>query len=129
MTAEDGRPSPEGGTARLFAGFSFVYAFVVTVLLIALEGFFEDDSNQDAVLLWLMVPLVSSFGTWMSVRSRHAPLRVWIWFGIAATMFFCWIAVFSFGLLFLPVPVFMMVAVVSPWDKPAGRDHSPHSNG
>lgn len=84
----------------------------------AIEGFFHDDSNQDAVLLWLLVPLVSSFGTWMSVRSGFGPLRVWIWFAIVATMFFCWIAVFSFGLLYLPVPALMMVAVVSPWDRP-----------
>jgi hypothetical protein len=119
MTAEDGRPSREGEAARLIAGFSFLYAFVVTVLLLMLRDFFRDDPDSDAVLLWLLVPVVSSFGTWMAVRSGFGPLRAWIWFGIVATMFFCWIAVFSFGLLYLPVPVFMMVAVVSPWDKVA----------
>jgi len=121
VTAEDEGPSQEGGPARLFAGFSFLYALLVTVLLLVLRDFFRDEPDRDAVLLWLMVPLVSSFGTWMAVRSGFAPLRAWIWFGIVATMFFCWIAVFSFGLLFLPVPVLMMVAVVSPWDKPQKR--------
>jgi hypothetical protein len=119
VTAEDGRPPQEGGPARLVAGFSFLYTFVVTVLLLLLRDFFEDDANRDAVLLWLLVPVVSSFGTWMAVRSGFGPLRGWVWFGIVATMFFCWIAAFSIGLLYLPVPLFMMLAVVSPWDKSA----------
>ena len=118
MTAEDETPPEDGGPARLIAGFSFFYAFVVTVILLLLRDFFRDDPNSDAVLLWLLVPVIASFGTWMAVRSGFAPLRGWVWFGIVATMLFCWIAVFSFGLLFLPVPVLMMVAVVSPWEKP-----------
>lgn len=119
--AGDERPSLEGGPARLVAGFGFLYAFVATILLLPLKDFFRDDANRDAVLLWLLVPLVASFGTWMAVRSGFAPLRAWIWFGIVASMFFCWIAVFSFGLLFLPVPMLMMVAVVSPWDRRGTR--------
>jgi hypothetical protein len=119
LTPEGGTPEQDGGPARLFAGFSFLYALVVTILLLALKNLFRDDPDRDTVLIWLLLPLAASFGTWMSVRSGFAPLRGWIWFGIVATMFFCWIAVFSFGLLFLPVPVLMMVAVVSPWDKPA----------
>lgn len=121
MTPEDGRPASESGPARLFAGFSFLYALVVTVLLLALKNFFRDEPDADAMLLWLLVPVVGSFGTWMSVRSGFPPLRGWIWFGIVLNMFFCWIAVFSFGLLYLPVPLLMMVAVISPWDDPSRR--------
>jgi hypothetical protein len=118
VTAEDEGPSQEGGPAGVFAGFSFLYAFVVTVLLLVLRDFFSGEPDHDAVLLWLLVPLVSSFGTWMAVRSGFSPLRAWVWFGVVATAFFCWIAAFSFGLLFLPVPLLMMVAVASPWARP-----------
>ena len=118
MTAAGGGPSLDGRAARLLSGFGFLYALVVTVLLLLLRDFFRDEPDSSAVLLWLLVPMTSSFGTWMAVRSGFAPLRAWIWFGIVATTFFCWIAVFSFGLLYAPVPILMMVAVVSPWDRP-----------
>jgi hypothetical protein len=116
LTPEDGRPVEDGGPARVFAGFSFFYSLVVIVLLLLLKNFLRDESNTDAQLLWLLVPLLGSFGTWMSVRSGFPPLRGWVWLGIILNLFFCWIAVFSFGLLFLPVPLLMMVAVLSPWD-------------
>jgi hypothetical protein len=117
--AEDGGPPQEGVAARLFAGGSFLYAFAVTVCLLPLKDFFRSDPHRDAVLLWLLVPLVASFGSWMAVRAAFPPLRAWIWLGIVLTLFFCWIAVFSVGLLYLPVPLLMMVAAVSPWDRRA----------
>jgi hypothetical protein len=116
LTPEDGRPVGDAGPARVFAGFSFFYALLVTVLLLTLKNFFRDEPDTDAMLLWLLVPVLGSFGAWMSVRSGFPPLRVWIWLGIVLNLFFCWIAVFSFGLLYLPVPLLMMVAVLSPWD-------------
>jgi cellulose synthase/poly-beta-1,6-N-acetylglucosamine synthase-like glycosyltransferase len=118
VTAEDEGPPKEGGPARLLAGLAFMYALVVIVALLPLKDLYRDDPDREAVLLWLLVPLVSSFGSWVAVRSGFTLLRAWLWVGILATAFFCWIAAFSFGLLFLPVPVLMMVAAVSPWDKP-----------
>lgn len=118
MAAKDGEQSREGAPARLFAGSSFAYAFVVAVLVLLVKDFFRDDPDQDAMLLWLLVPLVASFGGWLAVISGQPLLRGWLWFGIVATLFCCWIAVFSFGLLFLPVLPLMMAAAVSPWDKP-----------
>ena len=121
LTPENGSPVEESGPARLFAGFSFFYALIVTVLLLALKNFFRDEPNSDALLLWLLVPVLGSFGTWMSVRSGFPPLRAWVWLGIVLNLFLCWIAVFSFGLLFLPVPLLMMVAVLSPWEDASRR--------
>jgi len=102
----------------MVAAVGFLYAFTVTVLLLLLNDFFRGEPNSDAMLLWLLVPLVASFSAWMAVRSGIALLRVWIWFGIVAMTFLCWIAVFSYGLWFLPLPFLLMVAAVSPWDEP-----------
>ena len=117
MTAEDGGSAQEGGAAKLFAGTGFAYAFGVTVALLFLKDFFRDDANQDAVLIWLLVPLSASVGSWMAVQSGLTSLRAAIWLGILLTLFFCWIAIFSIGLLYLPVAVLMMVAAVTPWDR------------
>jgi hypothetical protein len=100
----------------MFAGLSFLYAFVAIILLFALRNFFRDEPNRDAVLLWLLVPLVGSMGTWLAVLSGFPPLRAWVWLGIVLNLFFFWIAVYSIGPVFLPVPVLMMAAVLSPWD-------------
>jgi hypothetical protein len=121
LTPEDGRPASEGGPARLFAGLSFLYAFAAVVLLLALRDFFRDEPDSDALLLWLLVPLIASIGTWMAVLSGFPPLRAWVWLGLVVNLFFCWIAVFSFGLLFLPVSILMMIAVLTPWDPRAGQ--------
>ncbi len=64
-----------GGPARLVAGLGFLYAFSVTVLLLLLKDFFSGEPNSDAMLLWLLVPLVVSFSTWMAVRSGVGLLR------------------------------------------------------
>jgi hypothetical protein len=115
--AEDDGPSQDGGAAKLFSAAGFVYAFAVTVALLPIHDFFRDDPNQDTVLIWLLVPLVASLGTWLAVHSALPPLRASIWLGILPTLFFCWIAIFSIGLLYLPVAVLMMVAAVTPWDR------------
>jgi hypothetical protein len=121
MTRDEREPPQDSAPAKLFAGLGFVYALAAVTLLLLLKHFFRDDPNRDAALLWLLVPVVSSFGTWMAVYSGFPPLRAWVWLGIVLTLFLCWIAVFSFGLLFLPVAVLMMVAAVSPWNKPGQR--------
>jgi hypothetical protein len=121
VTTEDGKPSQDGKPARLFAGLGFLYTFVVIVGLLAFTDFLNDEPDPEVELLWLMVPLTSSLFAWLAARAGFAPLRAWVWFGIAATTFFCWIAIFSFGLLFVPVPVLMMMSVVSPWDTPEQR--------
>jgi hypothetical protein len=118
LTAQDGRPPQDGGPARLIAGLSFGYALLVVVALLVRHDLFRNEPDREAVVLWLLVPLVASFGAWMSTQAGYPLLRAWVWFGIVATAFFCWIAVFSFGLLFVPVALLMMVAAVSPWDKP-----------
>ena len=65
----------------MVAAVGFLYAFMVTVLLLLLNDFFRGEPNSDAMLLWLLVPLVASFSAWMAVRSGIALLRAWIWFG------------------------------------------------
>ena len=106
MTMMDGEPPRDSGPAKLFAALGFFYALAAVTLLLLFKDFFRDDPNRDAVLLWQLVPIVSSFGTWMAVYSGFPPLRAWVWLGIVLTLLFCWIAVFSFGLLFLPVVLF-----------------------
>ena len=108
MAAGDNRSPKIGGPARLVAGFGFLYAFTVAVLLLLLDNFFRGEPNSDAMLLWLLVPLVASFTAWMAVRSGIALLRISIWFGVVATAFCCWIAVFSYGMWFLPLPFLLM---------------------
>jgi hypothetical protein len=121
MAVDEEQPPQDGSTAKLFAGAGFLYALAAITLLLLTTDFLRDDVNRDAALLWLLVPIVSSFGTWMAAYSGFPPLRVWVWLGIVLTLFLCWITVFSFGPLFLPVAVLMMVAVVSPWDTTKRR--------
>lgn len=115
MTPEDGSVS-EGGPARLFAGLSFFYALLVTVVLLLVTDFFSAEPDSTTVLIWLLLPLLASFGSWMAVRSGFSPLRGWVWVAILSTLFFCWIAAFSIGPFYLPVPVLLLIAVLSPWN-------------
>jgi hypothetical protein len=116
LAPEDGRAQVPGGPARLFAGLAFTYALALTAVLLVLTNRFADEPDSDAVTLWLLLPLVSSFGCWLAVRSGFSPLRAWVWFAVLASLFFCWIAIFSIGLLYLPVPLLMLLAVLCPWE-------------
>ncbi|HWC29816.1 MAG TPA: hypothetical protein VG845_07020 [Dehalococcoidia bacterium] len=70
-------------------------------------------------MTWLLLPLLASFGSWLAVRSAFAPLRCWVWFAVLASLFFIWLAVFSVGGWFLPVPILLLTAVLIPWtDEP-----------
>jgi hypothetical protein len=121
LTAEDRNGPTPGGPARFLAGLAFFYSLVVTVVLLALEGMFRDDPDRETVLLWLVLPVVSSFGSWLAVRSGFSPLRVWVWLAVLMSLFFVWIAVFSVGLWYLPVPLLLLVAVLIPW-RESGRE-------
>jgi hypothetical protein len=107
--------APAGGPARVFAGIAFFYAVTVTVGLLLATNMFSGEQDRDTVLLWLLLPILASFGSWNAVRSAFAPLRGWVWFAVLASMFFVWIAVFSIGLFFVPVPLLLLVAVLIPW--------------
>ena len=114
--------SPGGGRlASWAAGLAFFYALLVTTALLAATGFFSGDEHSEAELLWLCLPIGVSFGSWLAVLSGFAPLRAHVWAAVLLTLFFSWLAVFSFGLLFLPVAGLMLAAVLSPWPAGAGR--------
>jgi len=115
LTAEDEAAPPPGGPARIFAGLAFFYALILTVVLLVMNDLYRDDPDGDAVLVWLLLPVLGSFGSWIAVRSGFSPLRGWVWFAVLASMFFVWIAVFSIGVLYLPVPLLLLVAVLIPW--------------
>jgi hypothetical protein len=115
LSLEDEESSPPGGPARIFAGLAFFYSLIVTVVLLVVNNLYRDEPDGDTVLIWLLLPVLGSFGSWIAVRSGFSPLRGWVWFAILASMFFVWIAVFSIGVLYLPVPLLLLVAVLIPW--------------
>ena len=117
MTSEDGKAPPAGGPAQVLAGVAFFYALAITVVLLVVKDMFRDEPDGDRVLLWLLLPLVGSFGSWIAVRSGFAPLRAWVWFAVLASLFFVWIAAFSIGLFYLPVALLLLVAVLIPWHR------------
>ncbi|HEY7467745.1 MAG TPA: hypothetical protein VIB47_13715 [Dehalococcoidia bacterium] len=122
LSPEAEKAPPPGGPARIFAGLAFFYALIVTVVLLLLKHLFRDEPDGDTVLVWLLLPLLGSFGSWIAVRSGFSPLRAWVWFAVLASMFFVWISVFSIGVLYLPVPLLLMVAVLTPWRHDGGED-------
>jgi hypothetical protein len=117
MSAEDGKAPPAGSPARFFAGLAFFYALAVTVALLILKGMFRHELDGDRVLLWLLLPVLGSFGSWLAVRSGFSPLRAWVWLAVLASLFFVWIAAFSIGALYLPVPLLLLIAVLIPWTE------------
>jgi hypothetical protein len=107
-------PASPGRSARwrlaeTFAAVSFAYALGAAVVLMAVTGMFG------GLLAWLVLPILASFGSWMAVRSGRPVLRIVIWLSVIFCLFFVWIAVFSFGLVFLPVPALLILAGFSPW--------------
>ncbi len=115
MSLEDETAPPPGGPARIFAGLAFFYALIVTVALLVVKDLFRDEPDGHTVLIWLLLPVVGSFGSWLAVRSGFSPLRGWVWLAVLASMFFVWISAFSIGGLYLPVPLLLLVAVLIPW--------------
>jgi uncharacterized RDD family membrane protein YckC len=105
------------GPANLFAGLSFVYALGATLALLLATGFFKDEQDAGRVMAWLTVPIIFAFVSWVGVRSGNKLMRLFVWFAILACFFFCWISIFSIGLFYLPVPLLLIVAVLTPWDE------------
>ncbi len=108
--------------ASIVAGLAFAYALGITLVLLFLNGFFGDEDNQRTVLIWLTLPIAASFLGWMAVSSPNPYLRVTVWFLVLGVLFFCWLAIFSIGVYYLPVPILMVMSVLGPWDDDAGDE-------
>ena len=117
-----GRASRFPGVAALVAALAFLYTLIVTLALLAVEGFFADQDNQRTVLIWLTLPVGATFLAWMAVASPNHYLRMIVWFLVLAVLFFCWLTIFSIGRYYLPAPFLMVLAILGPWD--GGRDDS-----
>jgi hypothetical protein len=88
---------------------------VITVLLLVLTGLFEDEENRRTILVWVALPVVLTFASWLSVQSGHAALRAVVWLSVVFIAFFVWIAAFSIGPYYLPVVILLMLAGFAPW--------------
>jgi len=80
-----------------------------------LTGLFEDEENRRTILVWVALPVVLTFASWVSVQSGHAALRVVVWLSVVFIAFFIWISVFSIGPYYLPVVILLMLAGFAPW--------------
>lgn len=101
--------------ASIVAGLAFTYALVVTVVVLAATRMFEGEDNQRTMLAWLALPVLATFLSWLAVSSADSVMRIVVWIMVLATLFFCWISIFSFGIYFLPAPLLLIIAVLSPW--------------
>jgi len=110
--------------ASIVAGLAFLYGLVITVVLLLLHSFFNGEDNQRTVLIWLTLPIAASFLGWMAVSSPNQYLRVTVWFLVLGVLFFCWLAIFSIGVYYLPVPILMIMSVLGPWDGSPDRPES-----
>jgi len=90
----------------------------------ALTGLFEDEENRRTVLVWVALPVVLTFASWVSVQSGHAMLRAVVWLSVVFIAFFIWIAAFSIGPYYLPVVVLLMLAGFAPWPRQTADDGS-----
>jgi hypothetical protein len=99
-----------GRWAGIFAATAFACSLVITVLLLALTGLFEDEENRRTILVWVALPVVLTFASWLSVQSGHAALRAVVWLSVVFIAFFIWIAAFSIGPYYLPVVILLMLA-------------------
>jgi hypothetical protein len=104
-----------GRWAGIFAATAFASSLVITVLLLALTGLFEDEENRRTILVWVALPVVLTFASWLSVQSGHAALRAVVWLSVVFVAFFIWIAAFSIGPYYLPVVILLMLAGFAPW--------------
>jgi Flp pilus assembly pilin Flp len=117
MDPAEGRAPPRFRLAPIAAALSVAYALAVTVVLLAATNFFRDEDDATTIMVWLILPLVSAFLSLLAVSSGRPLLRVFVWLLILASLFFCWIAIFSIGVFYLPVPLLLIVAVLSPWNS------------
>lgn len=99
----------------IFAAAAFFWALVCTVVLMAVTGLFEDESNRRTILAWITLPLVLSLGSWVAVQSGRPAFRAVVWLSVLLVSFFVWIAVFSIGIYYGPVVFLLMLAAFAPW--------------
>ena len=90
----------------------------------ALTGLFEGEENRRTILVWVALPVVLTFASWVSVQSGHAVLRVVVWLSVVFITFFIWIAAFSIGPYYLPVVVLLVFAGFAPWSTQTADDGS-----
>ena len=107
--------SARGRWAGIFAGTAFVLALVTTVVLMVTTGLFDGEENRRTILVWVALPLILTFASWVSVQSGHAALRAIVWLSVVFIAFFVWIAAFSIGPYYLPVVAMLMLAGFAPW--------------
>jgi hypothetical protein len=115
-----------GRWANIFAAVAFTCALVTTVLLMALTGLFESEENRRTILVWVAMPVVLTFVSWLSVQSGYAALRVVVWLSVVFIAFFIWIAAFSVGPYYLPVVILLMLAGFAPW--PGSKQELPEES-
>ena len=113
---------PRFHLAPVLAALSLAYALIVTGILLMQTNFFEDEDDARTIMVWLTLPVAAAFLSWLAVIWGKPLLRAVVWLLILASLFFCWIAIFSVGVYYLPVPLLLIVAVLSPWDR--GRDRT-----
>ena len=101
--------------ASIFAGLSFTYALLITTVLMVTTGLFEGEDNRRTLLVWIAMPLILTFGSWMAVQYGHPALRLIVWLSVVFIAFFIWIAVFSVGPYYLPALVLLLIAGFAPW--------------
>jgi hypothetical protein len=89
-----------------------------------LTALFEGEENRRTILVWVAMPVVLTFVSWLSVQTGHAALRVVVWLSVVFIAFFVWIAAFSIGPYYLPVVILLMLAGFAPWSKQTPDDIS-----
>jgi presenilin-like A22 family membrane protease len=88
----------------------------LTLVLLLVTGFFGDDPDRNRIMLWMCVPIVASFASWMAVQTGKQVMRLVVWLMVLAVLFFVWLAAFSIGLYYVPVAALLLMAVLSPWE-------------
>jgi hypothetical protein len=101
--------------ASIFAGLAFTYALAITAILLAVTGLFEEEGNRRTLLVWIAMPVILTFGSWMAIQYGHPALRLVVWFSVVFIAFFVWIAVFSVGPYYLPALILLLIAGFAPW--------------
>jgi hypothetical protein len=113
---------PGKNIAAIVAALAFNYSLVATFVLLAMEDFFADYDNQKTLLAWLALPIAASFVGWLAVSSPNHVFRILVWLLVLAVLFFCWIAIFSVGVYYLPTAFLMVMSVLGPWQT-GGSDN------
>ena len=116
---EPGEPSrqPRPRAAASFAILAFFYSLAVTLVLLVVTGFFDDDPDRNKVMLWMCLPILAAFVSWMAVQTGKQVMRLVVWLMVLAALFFTWLAVFSIGPFYVPVVGLLILAVLSPWEN------------